>query len=956
MVWQSPAARRLASGPSTGADLAWGPALLLAALLFPGAWGTSGASVHFAVESGAPASLPGAPAWVERPQLPPDPGTGGWVSCSNYISCGSGLAWEIDSGGFQVSGYGYPSSGSDYSFSQAQSDIRWELSTYGNMISTVSTHYGVPEINIVTETGPETSFGTDGVNDIMQDLSSSWCGGGAGSQSPDSWALNYANSNWGSCSSSWIHFISFAAGTNYLGYESNRYGASFDPGVLGPSYNAGSLVYTTTYSCSGQYDAWHLVMCSGGGLTASYSWNIAVAYNAALTVGGGGMSSSYGMKDTTTGSSLSCGGTFNTGDNIQFTGTVSGGQSPYSWAWSFGDGGTGSGNPANHVYSAPGTVTPLLTVTDSSGNTATTGQGCSFNVIGLSVSMSIFDLTTGRSVNCGDSVNTLDTLRFTAAVTGGTSPYTYAWSFGDGTTGSGNPANHVYTALGTVNPTVKVTDSRGQSSTAGQGCNLKIIGTPVTFYTLPSTVGVITVGSSSFTNGQSQAFPGGATFPMSVSAPSGYVFSGWSSTGSVSVGSATNPSTTLTITGSSPATVTVSFVTRTAITFVSFPANAASVEIGGSTYSSGQNVTASVGTPYPLLAVPNPGFVFVQWQVTGSGMSVQSLNQAYTNLTVLSSSPSTLTEVVLYNVPRAPAGLSVTGETTTSISLAWTPPPGTLISYALGYSAGGSPPTGGQGGFQIATLGGASTTYSFGGLTPATQYWLALAGVNSTGQGQWSVWVTGTTLALPQPPLYLTVGEVGPGYAVLSWQLPTAGSSIGSYTLNCTSSSAGASPRVIGSIPPASTVYNVTGLSPSAFYSCFMFSRAGAYSSVPSNTVSFTEPASPPAAAAHGGPPGWLPGPLSILYPTSLVGVLDLALLGVLSVLAALLVRYRRGRSRRGPPTSSSQRAEPEEPVEGSASSMQVAPEAVPSTTPEPGAGSAFQSQHDAPGSEPAEG
>lgn len=53
----------------------------------------------------------------------------------------------------------------------------------------------------------------------------------------------------------------------------------------------------------------------------------------------------------------------------------SGSTSPHgtvtSWAWSFGDGGSGTGPLTTHVYSTPGTYTASLTVTDSNGASST---------------------------------------------------------------------------------------------------------------------------------------------------------------------------------------------------------------------------------------------------------------------------------------------------------------------------------------------------------------------------------------------------------------------------------------------------------------------------------------------------------------------------------------------------------------------------------------------------------
>jgi hypothetical protein len=60
-----------------------------------------------------------------------------------------------------------------------------------------------------------------------------------------------------------------------------------------------------------------------------------------------------------------------TGQSIQFTGFASGGTTPYTWAWTFGDGGTATTQNPTHTYTAPGTFNVTLTVTDAASGTAT---------------------------------------------------------------------------------------------------------------------------------------------------------------------------------------------------------------------------------------------------------------------------------------------------------------------------------------------------------------------------------------------------------------------------------------------------------------------------------------------------------------------------------------------------------------------------------------------------------
>ena len=58
---------------------------------------------------------------------------------------------------------------------------------------------------------------------------------------------------------------------------------------------------------------------------------------------------------------------------IQFTGTASGGIPPYTWSWTFGDGGTSPQQNPSHTYTSTGTFPVTLTVTDSQSNVCNDG-------------------------------------------------------------------------------------------------------------------------------------------------------------------------------------------------------------------------------------------------------------------------------------------------------------------------------------------------------------------------------------------------------------------------------------------------------------------------------------------------------------------------------------------------------------------------------------------------------
>src|SRR5207253_2566445 len=53
-----------------------------------------------------------------------------------------------------------------------------------------------------------------------------------------------------------------------------------------------------------------------------------------------------------------------TGQQITFTVSASGGTTPYSYSWMFGDGSSGTGSTVTHAYASAGTFTLVLTVKD----------------------------------------------------------------------------------------------------------------------------------------------------------------------------------------------------------------------------------------------------------------------------------------------------------------------------------------------------------------------------------------------------------------------------------------------------------------------------------------------------------------------------------------------------------------------------------------------------------------
>lgn len=86
-------------------------------------------------------------------------------------------------------------------------------------------------------------------------------------------------------------------------------------------------------------------------------------------------------------------------------------------------------------------------------------------------------------------------------------------------------------------------------------------------------------------------------------------------------------------------------------------------------------------------------------------------------------------------VPAAPSGLHVTSTTTTSVSLAWTAPSGTVVNYTVEFTQGtcpvGASPT-------HKSVGNSTTSYTVSSLASSAEFCFAVQAWNSTGGGAFS--------------------------------------------------------------------------------------------------------------------------------------------------------------------------------------------------------------------------
>jgi PKD repeat protein len=130
-----------------------------------------------------------------------------------------------------------------------------------------------------------------------------------------------------------------------------------------------------------------------------------------------------------------------------------------SYAWTFGDGTTGTGVRASKTYAAAGTYTVTLTVTDNGGRTATSSRQVTVSAAPNAAPVASFTASPSNLTLAVDGSASSDADGTIAS---------YAWTFGDGTTGTGVTASKTYAAAGTYTVTLTVTDNGGRTATSSR--------------------------------------------------------------------------------------------------------------------------------------------------------------------------------------------------------------------------------------------------------------------------------------------------------------------------------------------------------------------------------------------------------------------------------------------------------------------------------------------------------
>jgi PKD repeat protein len=142
---------------------------------------------------------------------------------------------------------------------------------------------------------------------------------------------------------------------------------------------------------------------------------------------------------------------------VQFVPSISGGSQPVEYSWNFGDGTSENQSYPTHAYASPGLYTVTVWANDSGGSSLSTTT-----TVVVSQPLSAPSLVaTPNPAYLGEQVS------FYCTPVGGSAPYSYSWSFGDGETGGDlQNISHIYSSDGPFTATVTVTDGAGVSKQA----------------------------------------------------------------------------------------------------------------------------------------------------------------------------------------------------------------------------------------------------------------------------------------------------------------------------------------------------------------------------------------------------------------------------------------------------------------------------------------------------------
>ena len=353
---------------------------------------------------------------------------------------------------------------------------------------------------------------------------------------------------------------SFTDSTKYKSFGSLTYTWNF-----GDTTTSGATNPTHTYLRAGTKTVWLKVSSGSGCGTDSVSKIITI----------------YNPPKSWFGSTSVC-----SGDSVYFldSSTVTAPSTIKSRKWYFGDGFTSTAKNPAHLYALVTSYTVSYVVTSSSGCTDSVSRVITPNVkANISVQAMNFCLN--------------DSMRFddTSVVS---QIKSYAWSFGDGGTGTGETPAHLYASSGSYKVKLKVTDVGGCLSSDSMN---------VTVNPQPSAK-----------SGGNQSACGGSSVTLGASAVAGDTYS-WTSKPSGYTSTSSNPSV-------SPAVNTVYYLTETITSTGCSKTDSAVVSLYPSpAVNAGNDTNTCPGSLVKLGSASVAGFTY-SWTSSPSGFTSTTAN------------------------------------------------------------------------------------------------------------------------------------------------------------------------------------------------------------------------------------------------------------------------------------------------------------------------------------------